>query len=171
MILVVFGRNRLSYVITGGILIFVVCLSMIKLILLSRLIRSRCSLMNNEWYPCFTKLLFISLRLLFKSRYLIWTYSRDLDSLTARWNIFQWFWVFRCYVKIVLSISFFSVYPSGVYFCRYVDIFQCLETQFDFSKPCNIWSYWSYIYITQKRVHNNWVLQYLKNEARPFLVL
>ena len=68
MVLVIFDRNRL-YVITKGILsdFCRVSFSVIKSILLSRLILSRCSLINDGWDPYFTNLFFISLRLLFKS--------------------------------------------------------------------------------------------------------
>ena len=68
MVLVIFGRSRL-YVITRGILsdFFHVSFSVIRSILLRSLILSRCSLINHEWYPCFMKLFYISLKLLFKS--------------------------------------------------------------------------------------------------------
>ena len=68
LILVIFGRTRL-YVITRVILsdFCLVSFSIIISILLSRLILSRYLLINDGWYPCFMKLLFISLRLLFQS--------------------------------------------------------------------------------------------------------
>ena len=55
MVLVIFSRNQL-YVITRGILsdFCRVSLSVIRWILLSRLILSRCSLINDVSYPCFT---------------------------------------------------------------------------------------------------------------------
>ena len=65
MVLIIFGRNQL-YVITRGILsdFFRLSFSVIRSIKLSRLILSRCSLINDGWYPCFLKLFFISLKLL-----------------------------------------------------------------------------------------------------------
>ena len=68
MVLVIFGRNML-YVITRGILsdFCCVCFTVTRSILLSRPIFSRCSLINDEWYPCFAKLFFISMKLLYKS--------------------------------------------------------------------------------------------------------
>ena len=63
MILVMFGRNRLHVSTRSCHVSF----SVIRSILLSSLILSRCALINDGWYPCFTKLFFISLRLLFKS--------------------------------------------------------------------------------------------------------
>ena len=68
IVLIIIGRNQL-YIITRGILsdFFRVSFSAIRSILLSRLILSRFPLINNGSYPCFTRLFFISLRLLFKS--------------------------------------------------------------------------------------------------------
>ena len=68
MVFMIFGRNRL-YIITRSILpdFFRMTFFVIRSILLSRLILSRCSFINDGWYPCFMKLFFISLRLLFKS--------------------------------------------------------------------------------------------------------
>ena len=78
MVLAVFSRNQ-WYVITRGILSDFSCVSfsVIRSILLYRLILSRCPLINDGCYLCFTKLFFISLRLLFKSTWfelicLIW---------------------------------------------------------------------------------------------------
>ena len=68
MVLVTLGRNWL-YVIMIGILSDFCCVSfsIIRSILLSRLFLLRCLLINDELYPCFTKLFFISLKLLLKS--------------------------------------------------------------------------------------------------------
>ena len=80
MVLVISGRNWF-YVITRDILsdFWRVSFSVIRSILLSSLIFSRCSLINDGRYPCFTKLFFVSLRLLFKSTW----FKLNSDGLTV----------------------------------------------------------------------------------------
>ena len=104
MVLVIFGRNQLC-VIARVILFDFSCVSfsVIRSILLSRLILSRCSLINDEWYPCFTKLFFISLRLLFELICLI-------RMLHCKVNYLSIIFGAQICCEGMLLISFFSVY-------------------------------------------------------------
>ena len=75
----------------------------------------RCSLINDRWYPCFTKLSFICLKLIFK-----FTWVELIRLIQMTW--LQGLWVVRLDVKLALLINFFSV----CVICLCVDIFQFL---------------------------------------------
>ena len=125
--MVVFGRNRL-YVITRGILSNFCCesFSVIRSILLSRLILSRCSLIKMDvlrsWF----------------------SFPWDLNLLDL--NLFAWFrWLDRQvnYLSIILGVQVlcegrvvdqFLFFISFCIICHYVDIFQSLETQYGISE-------------------------------------
>ena len=133
MVLVIFGRNRL-HVITRGILsdFCRVSFSVARSILLNRLILSRCSLINAT--------------LNFRSSFSYpWGYYSHLPDL----NLFAWFGWLDCkvnYLSLILGVQIlcegnvvnqFLFCVSLCVICCYVDIFQCLEMQYGFSKVCN----------------------------------
>ena len=125
--MVIFGRNRL-YVITRGVLSDFCLVSIIRSILLSRLIFSRCLLINDVWSfqdVCWSMMnstlvlrsCFSFLRLLLK---FIWFELIRLIRMAWLKGIFHWF-----YVKVVLSISLVSfqyIFVCNMPLCKFIPV-------------------------------------------------
>ena len=122
-----FGRNRL-YVMTRGILsnFFRVSFSVIRSILLSRLIISRCLLINDEWYFCFRKLLFISKlynQILWMSGFHLnlWRIDQvpNWSFVLYRWKIYhRCFWNMLTIFLLLMNRCNFAQNCLLIYLCK-----------------------------------------------------